>query len=142
MRGTRSFKKTAGMLAVAGAFAISTAAGAAMVAAPAFASTCLPLGSTCAPDDFTGDGPGTLLASQSGSFSFAGAFSGTYASAVFDNSGTLDFDFQAAVNSGSANGLTQLSVSDFEGVAADMGYRTDGGGLTGTTFVDQIPDSR
>ena len=140
--GKRSVVKRMSMLAAAGVCAVSWVAGSALGAVPAHASTCLPYGNTCAPDDFTGEASGTLLADLVQPFSVSGAFSGTYVTAVYLNAGgTLDFYSQVSNDSGSTNAITQLNVSDFQGARGDMGDRSDGSTLSGTPFVDgtQIP---
>jgi hypothetical protein len=137
----RSIHKMSRVFTLIGFCAVSWGASAALIATPVAASTCMPLGSTCAPDNFTGDSAGTFLASQTSSFQFPGTFSGTYSSAVYMNSGgTLDFYFQASIDSGSAN-ITPVTLGDFTGTPADMGYRTDGSAIGGGPFVDgsQIP---
>lgn len=131
------------MVALAGLCAFGGGAGAMFAAAPALASTCLPQGSTCTPDDFTGTGAGsTLLASIIVPFTVSSSFTGVSLGAVYrEASGTLTFDVQLVNNSGSTASVRRLSASDFQGVAADMGYRTDGSSLSGSLFVNgtQIP---
>jgi hypothetical protein len=83
-----------------------------------------------------------LLASLVGPFSASGSFSGTFTNAVYLTAGgTLTFVLQVANDSGSADALTQLSMSNFQGVLGDMGDRSDGSSLPGGAFVDgtQIP---
>ncbi|MFI5287001.1 MAG: hypothetical protein ACHQ4F_11850 [Candidatus Dormibacteria bacterium] len=129
--------KTFRIATLIGFCVVSWGAGSALVAAPALASTCLPQGSTCSPDDFTGELAGTLLAVLVSPVSVSGAFSATYTDAVYKESGgTLDFYLQAVNNTTSSDAITQLSVSDFQGALADMGYRTDGSTLPSGSFVD------
>jgi hypothetical protein len=141
--GRRSIVRAIRVVALAGVCAVGGGAGAVFVAAPALASTCLPQGSTCSPDDFTGTGTGaTLLASNSAPYVIFGLSVGTAISAVYlEAGGTLTFDLQIASQAGPVGDISQVSASDFQGVAADMGYRTDGSTLPGGTFVDgtQIP---
>ena len=141
--GRRSIFRVTRVVALAGLCAIGGGAGAVFVAAPALASTCLPQGSTCSPDDFTGTGAsGVLLASLDSPFTVSGAFSGNLVAAVYlEASGTLTFDFQIVSDSGSPDAISPVSVSNFQGVTADMGYRTDGSTLPSSPFVDgtQIP---
>ena len=141
--GRRSISRAIRAIALAGLCAVGGGAGAVFVAAPALASTCLPQGSTCTPDDFTGTGAGaTLLATIVDPFTVSGAATGTSTAAVYlETGGTLTFDFQIANDSGSADAISPVSASDFQGVTADMGYRTDGSTLSISPFVDgtQIP---
>ncbi len=141
--GRRSMLRVIRVVALAGLCAIGGGAGAVFVAAPALASTCLPQGSTCTPDDFTGTGAGgTLLASLSGPFTVSGSSLGDFFAAVYEEAGgTLNFDFQVISDPGSTDNISQVSVSNFQGVDADMGYRTDGSTLPGSPFAPrtQIP---
>jgi hypothetical protein len=141
--GRRSKLRAIRVVAFAGLCALGGGAGAVFVAAPALASTCLPQGSTCTPDDFTGTGIGsTLLASISAPFTVSSSFTGVSVEAVYlEASGTLTFDLQIVSDSGSTASASRVSASDFQGVDADMGYRTDGSSLGGGPFVDgtQIP---
>lgn len=140
--GRRSVRRVLRVTALIGFCAVSWGAGAALLAGPVAASTCLPNGSTCPPDDFTGSPAGTLLASLSGPFSASGSFSGSYLNAVYLTAGgTLTFLLQVSNDPGSADALTQLGMSHFQGVLGDMGDRSDGSSITGTSFVDgtQIP---
>lgn len=118
-------------LALTGFCAVSWAAGTALVAAPVGASTCIPFGSTCAPDDFSGQANGTIL--ESGSTPFAtSALHGTYSATVYQESDmTLDFYIQVALASDSTDGITDIVASGFQHAQADMGYRTDGSSLGG-----------
>jgi hypothetical protein len=141
--GRRSMLRAIRVLALAGLCALGGGAGAVFIAAPALASTCLPQGSTCTPDDFTGTGTGsTLLATISTPVAVSSSFTGVSLEAVYQEaSGTLTFDLQVTNNAGSTASVSRVGASDFQGVNADMGYRTDGSSLPGSPFVDgtQIP---
>jgi len=130
--------KRVSMLAAAGVCAVSWAAGSALGAAPAHASTCLPYSSTCAPDDFTGEASGTLLADIVNIDSVSSYFLAIITTAVYVNSGgTLDFYYQIQNDPSSTKAITQLNASDFQGALGDMGDRTDGSTIGGGGgFVD------
>lgn len=96
-------------------------------------------GNTVFPVDCTGMAAGTLLADMSAVFTYsttAGTNSGTIESAVYNDGGTLDFYFQVTNDPSSATALARLTATDFANFATDAGFRTDGGILTGTTFVN------
>jgi hypothetical protein len=110
---------------------VSWAAGAALIAAPVAASTCIPYGGTCSPDDFSGQANGTLFNSSTDPFLNA-AFDGSYTNAVYEESGgTLDFYYQVTLASDSTDGITDIVASGFQNALADMGYRSDGSSLGG-----------
>jgi hypothetical protein len=111
--------------------AVSWAAGTALVAAPVAASTCIPYGGTCSPDDFSGQANGTLLGSSDDPF-LSSAFDGSYATAVYaESGGTLDFYYQVTLASDSTDGITDIVAFGFQNALADMGYRSDGSSLGG-----------
>ena len=96
-------------------------------------------GNSAFPIDCTGNGPGTLLADMTSTFSFTttgGTDTGTIESAVYRNGGTLDFYYQVTNDASSATALARLTATDFAGFVTDAGYRTDGGTLAGTSFSD------
>lgn len=136
LHGPRSIGKSIRALAVIGFCAASWAAGSALVAAPVAASTCIPYGGTCTPDDFTGQASETLLASTSSVFSNT-ALDGSDEMAVYlELGGTLDFYVQVALASDSNDGITEIDASGFQNALADMGYRSDGSTAGGGGFVD------
>jgi hypothetical protein len=137
IHGKRTITKAVRVLALIGFCAVSWGAGTALVAAPALASTCIPLGVACPPDDFTGQAAGTLLEYVNTSFSSSGSLAGTETAAVYrDSGGTLDFYLQASLAATAASPITNVSVSDYQGATADMGYRSDGSAVAGGEFVD------
>jgi len=88
-----------------------------------------------------GTNPGTLLASESESFSFTttgGTTSGLLDSAVYNDGGTLDFYYQVFNNATSASSLARMTATSFVGftTGTSVGFRVDGSSLTGTPFVD------
>jgi hypothetical protein len=142
--GRRSMLRVVRVVALAGLCAFGGGAGAMFVATPALATTCLPQGSTCTPDDFTGTGiiGSTLLASLSGPAAVSTTFTGKFVEAVYrETSGMLTFDLQLVNNSVSTASVQRVGASNFQGVTADMGYRADGGTLPLSPFVNgtQIP---
>jgi hypothetical protein len=131
LHATRSIRKSIRAVALMGFCAVSWAAGTALVAAPVAASTCIPYGGTCPPDDFSGQANGTLFNSSTDPFLNA-AFDGSYTNAVYEESGgTLDFYYQVTLASDSTDGITDIVASGFQNALADMGYRSDGGSLGG-----------
>ncbi len=88
----------------------------------------------------TTDPAGTLLADLLVPYSFtttAGTTSGTIESAVYrEAGGTLDFYYQVANAMASATALARETNTNFTGWTTDTGYRTDGGTLAGTHFMD------
>jgi len=91
----------------------------------------IPIGTSGAPDIFTGQPAGTLLLSVLDRFS-VGATSGNLETAVYrDAGGTLDFYYQVNVTS-TASAVNFLNVFGYTGFPnADEGYRTDGGSIAG-----------
>ena len=124
LHATRSIRKSIRALALMGFCGVSWAAGTALVAAPVAASTCIPYGGTCAPDDFSGQANGTLLGSSSDAFLNA-AFDGSYSPGLYrEAGGTLDFYYQVTLASDSTDGVTDIVASGFQNALADMGYRS------------------
>jgi hypothetical protein len=135
LHATRSIRKSIQSLALIGFCAVSWAAGTALVAAPVAASTCIPYGGTCSPDDFSGQAAGTLVTATGAPFT-DGAFDGSYAAAVYQESGgTLDFYIQVALAADSTDGITDIVSPGLQDVLADMGFRADGS-TVGVYFVD------
>jgi hypothetical protein len=66
----------------------------------------------------------------------AGTNTGTIESAVYMIDGTLDFYYQVTNDPSSATALARMTATNFSGWMTDAGYRTDGGTLTGTSFVN------
>lgn len=131
----RSIKKSIRAIALMGFCAVSWAASTALVAAPVAASTCIPYGGTCTPDDFSGQANGTFLGASNDPF-LSSAFDGSYSTAVYrESGGTLDFYYQVALAADSTDGITDIVAFGFQNAPADMGYRADGRGL-GPTFVN------
>ena len=94
---------------------------------------------TTFPLDCTGSGPGTLLDDMVTAFSYsttAGVNSGFIESAVYMDNGTLDFYYQVTNSASSATALARFTATDFANFVTDAGYRSDGGSLSGTSFVD------
>jgi hypothetical protein len=89
----------------------------------------IPIGTSGAPDVFTGQSAGTAIATLLDSFS-VGATSGTLRETVFrETGGTLDFYYQVNVTA-TASAVNFLNVFGYTGFPnADEGYRTDGGSL-------------
>jgi hypothetical protein len=100
----------------------------------------LPGGVVPFPGDATFDPPGTLLADQVHSFSLfvtgTGTMSGSIESAVYQEGpgGTLDFYYQLTNTSPDGDSFDRNTDSNFAGFATNVGFRTDGATLTGTTF--------
>ena len=92
------------------------------------------------PTDASGNPPDTLVADQVKSFSIfvtgTGTMSGTIESAVYrEAGGTLDFYYQLTNTSPDGDVFNRNTDSNFTGFATDVGFRTDGATLTGTTFT-------
>jgi len=104
-------------------------------------------GSTVFPGDVTGQAPGTLLADTVQAFSITtavGLMTGTIESAVYQEAGgTLDFYYQVTNTSPDGDSYTRNSDSSFSGWLTNVGSRTDGSTLTGTTFANStfVPDT-
>jgi PEP-CTERM motif len=82
--------------------------------------------------------PGTLLASLSSPFTTVDA-SGTVLSAVYrEATGMLDFYYQVVNGAGSSGSIARETDSIFGSFITSVGFRTDGGSLTGTGFTDAI----
>jgi len=107
----------------------------------------LPPGSgPTAPDVFASE-TGTLLATQTGSFSYGSgltAISGNYREQVYrEASGTLNFVYQFSATSGTGE-VTRFTVTNFAGFTTDVGYLTStpSGFSAGTAIpatVDRSP---
>jgi len=99
-----------------------------------------PSGTTPAlPINCTGSTSGTFEAWMSSPFSYsstAGVTSGFVYSAVYDDSGTIDFYYQVVNNAKSATAIAQLEANSFAGFITNAAFITDGGGLVGPSFVD------
>jgi hypothetical protein len=82
-----------------------------------------------------GTDPGTLLASETESWSFTttgGTTSGTLTSAVFmETGGTLDFYYQVENDPTSASAIARVTGTNFAGATISTGFRVDGGSLAG-----------
>ncbi len=90
--------------------------------------------------DVTGTTPGSLVADQIHSFSLTGGgltFSGTIESAVYQEAGgTLDFYYQITNTSPSPDeNVERQTEANFAGFTTNVGFRTDAGILTGTSFT-------
>ena len=135
LQPTRSIRKSIKALALMGFCAVSWAAGSALIAAPVAASTCIPYGGTCTPDDFSGQANGTVLASSTYAFSTTALDGNVWTAVYADPDGKLDFYIQVGLASDSNDGISEINSSGFQNALADMGYRTDGSSLGGS-FVD------
>jgi len=86
-----------------------------------------------------GTDPGTLLADMVAPFTYtttAGTNTGTIESAVYLQSGTLDFYYQVVNDASSATAIARETNTSFAGFTTWTGFRIDGSRLTGTTFLD------
>ncbi len=137
------------VLALIALFIVSCGVGLGIGASAAFASDCPPGSSTCTLTDFTGSQPGTDETDTSGTLTGAN-FSASYKmAAYYDNEsnvycgGCIDFYVQVTNDPASASDITEVSLSDFQGVQTDMGSRTDGSEVPGSGFDDggQTPDN-
>ena len=88
----------------------------------------------------SGTAPGTLLATLTSPYSFtttAGTTSGTLSTAVYrEAGGTLDFYYQVANSAGSSTAIARETDTNFAGFTIALGYRVDGGTLTGGGFAN------
>jgi hypothetical protein len=93
----------------------------------------IPIGTSGAPDVFTGQSAGTLVGEVQVSFS-VGATSGTLRESVYSDTdlfGTLDFYYQVNV-AATGSSVDFLNVFGYTGFPnADEGYRTDGLSIAG-----------
>jgi hypothetical protein len=138
MQAARPIGKSIKALALMAFCAVSWVAGAGLAAAPVAASTCIPFGGTCSPDDFSGQANGTLVGSSDDPF-LSSAFDGTYATAVYEESGgSFDFYYQVTLASDSTDGITEIDAFGFQNALADMGYRSDGSSLGGSLVSGSV----
>lgn len=84
-----------------------------------------------------GTDPGSLLDWMIAPFSTSGGINtGTIASAVYDDGGTLDFYYQVTNSANSAADLARETNTRFLDFTTATGFRIDGSSLVGTQFVD------
>ena len=94
---------------------------------------------TVFPINCTGSTSGSLLAWIASPFSYtttAGTTSGTIYSAVYNDSGTMDFYYQVVNDANSATAIAQLEANSFSGWTTNAAYISNGSSLSGTGFVD------
>jgi uncharacterized membrane protein YhaH (DUF805 family) len=115
-------------------------------ASAALASSCrVAPSASCVPPDDTGDGPGTLLATQLDPFSFvtsSGITHGAIKAEVFrEVGGTLDFYYIVFNAPDSVTSVMQETDLNFSGWATSVAFRSDGSNIPGFVNGNIAPSS-